>query len=184
MNDLDGLSGTADSARMWITAVPAFDPDDVGVLLAVDTQSQDPGERMVCVLLNRGHEGEAGVFYLLPSDLSARYERMGDRLAVSVTAFRQGLVDNLAQFSDSVLEHLAGLARDPADDDRVLLLRREIVTDFVPAEQDGEKQPVLVLDHMGGPAALTELFSRFAQGDASIGVLHADRGTDAVEAGP
>ncbi|MFF4315629.1 hypothetical protein ACWDFR_22670 [Streptomyces sp. 900105755] len=44
--------------------------------------SADPAERMACMLPDRGHEGEAGVRYLLPEDLSARYERTGNRLSV------------------------------------------------------------------------------------------------------
>ncbi|GAA3787443.1 hypothetical protein ACFS5L_05220 [Streptomyces phyllanthi] len=162
-----------DSARMWITAVPPFGPDDAGVLLAVDVTSGDPGERMVSMLLNRGHEGAEGVFHLLPFDLSARYRRNGDRLAVSVTASREILAHDLADRPDDLGEHLAGLPHDAGDDDRVTLLCREIATDFVPAERDGAKQAVLLIDHVG-PASLGELFSRFGEGEASIAVLHAD----------
>ncbi|WP_199564921.1 hypothetical protein [Spongiactinospora rosea] len=162
-----------DSARMWITAVPPFGPDDIGVLLALDLTSQDPGERMVSVLLNRGHEGEEGVFYLLPADLSARYERTGERLAVSLTASRKVLDHDLADQADSLRDHLAGLPSDDADDDRVTLLRRELVTDFVPAVVDGEKQAVLLIDH-AGPAPLDELLSEFDQGEASLAVLYAE----------
>ncbi|MFI1016182.1 hypothetical protein [Streptomyces sp. NPDC020965] len=166
-----------DSARAWISAIPPFGPDDVGVLLSLDLTSRDPGERMVAVLLNRGHEGEEGVFSLLPFDLSARYERTGGRLAVSVLASRQVLVDDLAGDTDddraALRAHLAGLPRDAADDDRVTLLRRELVTDFVPAERDGVKQPVLLIDHPG-PAPLAELLSGFERGESGIAVLNAD----------
>ncbi|MEU0525095.1 hypothetical protein [Streptomyces niveus] len=162
-----------DSARMWITTVPALDADDPVVLLGHDHTSGSPGERVVSLLLGRGHEGEEGVFYLLPFDLSARYERTGDRLAVVLSTSRQVLAQELADGSDLVREHLPGLSVDPADDDRVILLRREIVTDFVPAEQDGQKQPVLLVDH-DGTASVTEVLARFDKGEAGLAVLNAD----------
>ncbi|MFF5087881.1 hypothetical protein [Streptomyces niveus] len=160
-----------DSARMWITPVPALDPDggEPAVLLGHDYASRDAGERAISRLLDRGHEGEEGVFYLLPFDLSARYERTGDRLAVVVTTSRQLLVKEPADLAD-----FADLPVDGADDDRVVLLRREIVTDFVPAEQDGEKQPVLLIDHDGSASSLAELFDRFEAGEAGIAVLNAE----------
>ncbi|MFD4699467.1 hypothetical protein [Streptomyces niveus] len=162
-----------DSARMWITPVPALDPDgEPAVLLGHDRTSRDAGERAISRLLDRGHEGEEGVFYLLPFDLSARYERTGERLAVVVTTSRQLLVKESADLAD--LADFAALPVDGADDDRVVLLRREIVTDFVPAEQDGEKQPVLLIDHDGSAASLAELFDRFEAGEAGIAVLNAE----------
>ncbi|MFE3587608.1 hypothetical protein ACFXOY_08790 [Streptomyces niveus] len=162
-----------DSARMWITPVPALDPDgEPAVLLGHDCASRDAGERAMSRLLDRGHEGEEGVFYLLPFDLSARYERTGDRLAVVVTTSRQLLVKEPADLAD--LADFAALPVDGADDDRVVLLRREIVTDFVPAEQDGETQPVLLIDHDGSAASLAELFDRFDAGEAGIAVLNAE----------
>ncbi|MEV8341826.1 hypothetical protein [Streptomyces niveus] len=162
-----------DSARMWITPVPALDPDgEPAVLLGHDCASRDAGERAIARLLDRGHEGEEGVFHLLPFDLSARYERTGERLAVVVTTSRQLLVKEPADLAD--LADFADLPVDGADDDRVVLLRREIVTDFVPAEQDGEKQPVLLIDHDGSAASLAELFDRFDAGEAGIAVLNAE----------
>ncbi|MFI6693860.1 hypothetical protein ACIBLA_19280 [Streptomyces sp. NPDC050433] len=135
-----------DSARMWITTVPGLDPDGGPVvLLGHDHTSQETGRRMISQLLDRGHEDEEGVFYLLPFDLSARYERDGDRLAVVIST--SGHPDTL--------------------------LRRVIVTDFVPAERDGEKQPVLLIDD-DGSASLPELLARFAEGEAGIAVLNAD----------
>lgn len=165
-----------DSARMWITTVPALDPDGGGpaVLLGHDCTSRDVGERMISLLLDRGHEGAEGVFYLLPFDLSARYERTGDRLAVLVTASRQILARELTDRADPSYGDLADLPGDGADDDRVVLLRREIVTDFVPAGQDGEKQPVLLIDHDGSAVSLAELFDRFEEGEAGIAVLNAE----------
>ncbi|MGW8572672.1 hypothetical protein [Streptomyces niveus] len=165
-----------DSARMWITPVPALDPDgEPAVLLGHDCASRDAGERAISRLLDRGHEGEEGVFYLLPFDLSARYERTGDRLAVVVTTSGQLLVKEPADRSDLAdLADFADLPVDGADEDRVVLLRREIVTDFVPAEQDGEKQPVLLIDHDGSAASLAELFDRFEAGEAGIAVLNAE----------
>lgn len=168
-----------DSARMWITLVPALEEAGPAVLVGHDSTSDDPGERLVSLLLDRGHEAEEGVFYLLPFDLAARYERTGDRLAVVLTASRQVLARDLADRDGSGYGNLAGLPADPhgcgdgAQDDRVALLRREIVTDFVPAEQGGEKQPVLLIDD-DGSAALQELFTRFEAGEAGIAVLNAD----------
>lgn len=167
-----------DSARMWITPVPALDPDDGGpaVLLGHDSASRDAGERMISLLLDRGHEGEEGVFHLLPFDLSARYERTGDRLAVVVIASRRILAQELADRADASYGDPADLPGDGdggVDDDRVVLLRREIVTDFVPAEVDGDKQPVLLIDHDGSVASLAELFGRFEEGEAGIAVLNA-----------
>ncbi|MFF2184688.1 hypothetical protein [Streptomyces sp. NPDC058155] len=162
-----------DSARMWITTVPALDADEPVVLLGLDHTSESPGERMISLLLDRGHEGEEGVFYLLPFDLSARYERTGERLAVVVTTSGQVLAHELANRPDLVRAHLPDLPGDPADDHRVTLLRREIVTDFVPAEHDGEKQPVLLVDH-DGSASVTELLTRFDEGEVGLAVLHAD----------
>lgn len=162
-----------DSARMWITPIPALDPDgEPAVLLGHDYASRDAGERAISRLLDRGHEGEEGVFYLLPFDLSARYERTGDRLAVVVTTSRQLLAKEPADLAD--LADFADLSVDGADEDRVVLLRREIVTDFAPAEQDGEKQPVLLIDHDGSAASLAELFDRFDAGEAGIAVLNAE----------
>lgn len=169
-----------DSARMWITTVPALDGDEPLVLLGHDHTSQDPGERMISLLLDRGHEGEEGVFHLLPFDLSARYERTGDRLAVVVTTSRQVLAQQSADrpdhtdFSHVTADHvIADHVTADTGDDRIALLRREIVTDFVPAERDGEKQPVLLIDH-DGSAGLPELFARFDEGEAGLAVLHAD----------
>ncbi|MET4923114.1 hypothetical protein P3L51_12270 [Streptomyces sp. PSRA5] len=162
-----------DSARMWITPVPVLDLDGPAVLLGHDRTSQDAGERMVSLLLDRGHEGEEGVFHLLPFDLSARYERTGERLAVVVSTSREVLTRDLAECADPSYGHLADLPGDAGDDDRVVLLRRECVTDFVPAERGGQKQPVLLVDH-DGPASLAELFARFDEGEAGIAVLNAD----------
>ncbi|MFJ1790269.1 hypothetical protein [Kitasatospora griseola] len=153
-----------DSSRMWITAVPPFGPDDVGVLLSVDTDSADPGERIACRLLDRGHEGEEGVFYLLPFDLAARYARTGDRLAVTLVAPRAVVDEEPGGTAEQLGEHEEGW---------VALLRRELVTDFVPEEQGGEKQAVLVIDHLGPAASLEELFAGFEAGESGIAVLNA-----------
>ncbi|MFC8074904.1 hypothetical protein ACFUN8_05145 [Streptomyces sp. NPDC057307] len=162
-----------DSARMWITSVPALDLDGPAVLLGHDGTSRDAGERMISLLLDRGHEGEEGVFYLLPFDLSARYERTGDRLAVVVSTSREVLERELADRADPSYGDLADLPGDALDGDRVPLLRRECVTDFVPAEQGGEKQPVLLVDH-DGSASLAELFVRFDEGEVGFAVLAAE----------
>ncbi|WP_405818315.1 hypothetical protein OG705_03570 [Streptomyces sp. NBC_00838] len=161
------------SARMWITTVPLLDADDPVVLLGLDHTSESPGERVISLLLDRGHEGEEGVFHLLPFDLSARYERIGDRLAVAVTTSCQVLAHALADRPDLAGAYLPHLPAGAADMDRVTLLRREIVTGFVPAEQGGEKQPVLLVDD-DGSAPVAELLARFEDGEAGLAVLHAD----------
>ncbi|MFH9488966.1 hypothetical protein ACH4LZ_06040 [Streptomyces halstedii] len=162
-----------DSTRIWITPVPPFGPDESGVLLGVDLTSEDPAERMAGVLLNRGHEGQEGVFHLLASDLSARYERHGERLAVEVTASRQVLAHDLADHPDALDEHLPALPGGPGDDDRVTLIRREMVTGFRPAGSEDGKQPVLLVEHEG-PTTLAELFARFDRGESGFAVLPAD----------
>lgn len=161
------------SARMWIGTIPAFDPDVREVILDIDHLSADPAELLVCVLLNRGHEGEEGVFHLLPEDLSARYERTGGRLRVRLLTHRGSLAADLGGHPESLREHLAGLPRDPFDDDRVVLLTREVPTDFVPAERDGHHQPVILIDHAGGPAAPAEPTALFERREAGVAVVAA-----------
>ncbi|MFJ5881994.1 hypothetical protein [Kitasatospora cineracea] len=154
------------SPGIWITAVPPFGTEDVGVLLSVDTASADPGERAVNALLGYGHEGEEGVFYLLPDDLAARYTRTGDRLAVTLVTARAVLTRHYA-------EQPALLAEFPGDDEWVPLLRRELTTDFTPAEHDGEPQAVLLIDHTGPAASLDALLAGFEAGDCGLAVLNA-----------
>ncbi|MEU9345382.1 hypothetical protein AB0D74_29680 [Streptomyces sp. NPDC048278] len=166
-------------ARMWISAIPSLDPDTREVVLDLDQTSGDSAERMARMLLNRGHEGEEGVFYLLPEDLAARYERTGNRLAVSLLARRDVLAQELAAHPAALRAHLDRLPRDPLDDGRVVLVRRETVTDFVPAERDGFQQPVLLIDHSvghsDGPVALPELVSLFERQEAGVVVVAAPR---------
>lgn len=164
------------TTRMWIGSIPSFDPDAHGVVLAVDRASSDPAERMVCVLLSRGHEGEEGVFYLLPHDLSARYERTGERLRVSLLARRDVLANDLESHPSALRAHLTGLPRDPGHDDRVVLVRRETVTDFVPPEHDGVPQPVVLIDHVGGPIELAGLVGLFDARESGITVVAATPG--------
>ncbi|MFF7474149.1 hypothetical protein [Streptomyces sp. NPDC008092] len=171
------------SARMWISEIPSLDPDTREVILDLDRTSADPAERMACLLLDRGHEGEAGVFYLLPEDLSARYERTGNRLSVSLLARRDVLAQDLAARPAALRAHLDRLPRDPLHDERVVLVRRETVTDFVPAERDGFQQPVVLIDHDaghdagvgGGPDALPGLVSLFERHEAGIVVVAAPK---------
>ncbi|MFJ5608385.1 hypothetical protein ACIQCJ_03245 [Streptomyces sp. NPDC093221] len=176
MDDDDVTSGGgavgSGSARIWIGAIPSVDPDGVEVILDLDLDSPDPAERMIRLLLNRGHEGEEGVFYLLPDDLSARYERIGERLAVTVLSHRAVLDADLGE-TDELRTHLAGLARDPLDADRLVLLRGEIVTDFVPAVQDDGAQPLLVIEHTDAAATLADVLRQFDEGETGIAVLSA-----------
>ncbi|WP_051804523.1 hypothetical protein [Streptomyces griseus] len=163
-------------ARMWIRPFPPGGPDSEGVVLAVDHLSADPGERMVGVLLNRGHEGGGeGVFLLLPTDLTARYRRTGDRLSVTLLAPRPVLAADLADRTDGLRDHLDALPADALDPDRVVLLHREAVTGFVPAASPdgGERQPVLLVDHSGGTPGPGELTALFEEGGASVTVVAA-----------
>lgn len=143
---MDDLTRT----RMWIDTVPPLDPDTREVILDLDRTSTDPAERLVHQLLDRGHEGEAGVFYLLPDDLAASYGRTGDRLTVTVSTHRDVLTRDLDAYGDELRPAVDGLLRAPHDGEHIVLLRRETVTDFVPAEQDGQPQPVLLIEHAGG----------------------------------
>ncbi|MFF7256473.1 hypothetical protein [Streptomyces microflavus] len=145
---MDDLTRT----RMWIDTVPSLDPDTREVILHLDRTSTDPAERLVHRLLDRGHEGEAGVFHLLPDDLAASYGRTGDRLTVTVSTHRDVLTRDLDAYGDELRPAVDGLLRAPHDGEHVVLLRRETVTDFVPAERDGQPQPALLIEHAGGPA--------------------------------
>ncbi|MYR40395.1 hypothetical protein GTX14_37305 [Streptomyces sp. SID4944] len=166
-----------DLTRMWIGTIPALDPESREVILDLDQASADPAERMACLLLNRGHEGEEGVFYLLPDDLAARYERTGDRLTVTVSAHRDVLAHDVGAYGEGLRDALDGLPRIASDGgEHAVLLRREISTDFVPTEQDGEPQPVLLVDHAGGPVGPDELARLFESGEASIAVVNATWG--------
>ncbi|WP_130799698.1 hypothetical protein [Streptomyces otsuchiensis] len=104
--------GGQDAARLWITTVPPSGSDDTEVVLGVDTRSPDPAERMVSVLLGRGHEGDEGLFHLLASDLSALYERDGNRLAVRVHASRAVLATMLEHRTDGLGEQLSPFQPD------------------------------------------------------------------------
>lgn len=163
----------SDAEQMWVTAVPPFGPDGVGVLLAIDLHTREPGERIVARLTGRGHEGRAGVFHLLPDDLWARYERTGDRLAVSVQAW-PAAVEQEVREDGALRTALAALRGEAAGDGRITLLRREIATDFVPESDHGGSQAVLLVEHgQPGPAALAELFAAFGRGEASFAVVDA-----------
>ncbi|MGW6915860.1 hypothetical protein ACWGB8_18895 [Kitasatospora sp. NPDC054939] len=172
----------SDAAQIWITAVPPFGPDDEGVLIAVDLHSDDPGERLVADLTGAGHEGEEGVFYLLPGDLWARYERTGPRLAVSIAAWPD-VLDQAVARNEALrpcLEALNGAGRvDGRMDGRVTLLRREIETDFLAGGDGdgdlGEKPAVLLIESgLPAPASLPELFAAFGRGEAAFAVVNAD----------
>ncbi|MEU9448857.1 hypothetical protein [Streptomyces sp. NPDC048277] len=164
------------TARMWIGRIPSFDPDAQGVILAIDQASSDPAEPMVCVLKNRGHEVDEGVFYLLPGDLWARYERAGERLSVSLLAHRNLLAGDLESHPAALRAHLAELPSDPAHDGCVVLVRRETVTDFVPPEHDGVPQSVVLIDHVGGTVGLAELIGMFDAQESGISVVAATPG--------
>ncbi|XVS60964.1 hypothetical protein ACQPYE_21915 [Actinosynnema sp. CA-299493] len=159
-----------DAEQMWITAVPALEDGEADeaelVLIGIDPTSDDPGQRVVDMLLDRGHEGEEGVFYLLPFDLGVRCERVADRLAVLLLTSPEVYDRMVREHRDDLAVHL----RDaPLVDGGVLLLRREITTDFDPATDDGDRPVVLLLRE--GRAAEPDLFSAFDEGEAALAVL-------------
>ncbi|MET8971400.1 hypothetical protein [Streptomyces hydrogenans] len=156
--------------RLWTRPFPPLDPDVTEVVLTVDHTSADPGERVVCALLGRGHEGEEGVFHLLPEDLTARYRRTGEVLAVTLLASRSAVA---AAGADGLSDHLDALPADPLDPARVVLLHRETVTDHVPATRGDELRPVLLLDHVGGSPAPEDWAGLFENGASSVSVVTA-----------
>ncbi|SFY45174.1 hypothetical protein [Streptomyces atratus] len=169
MKDDDIQQTPEGSAELWIGAVPSLGPGGRDVFLGLGSHADEPGARLARLLLDRGHEGEEGVFYLLPEDLAARYERTGDRLAVTL------LAHSLRARPEEGRVLPGALPSDPLDADRVVLLRRELTTGFVPVEQGGEFQPVLLVDHTAGPdAGPEELIALFEQGEAGIAVLNAE----------
>ncbi|QFZ19779.1 hypothetical protein [Saccharothrix syringae] len=162
-----------DAEQMWITVVPPLEDggDDEAelVLIGIDPTSGDPGQQLVDVLLDRGHEGEEGVFYLLPFDLGVRYERDGDRLAVVLLTSPEVYDHMISQYRQDLAEAGAPLRDAPLVEDGVVLLRREIATDFDPATGTGDQPVVLLLQD--GPAAEAELFSAFDAGEAALAVV-------------
>ncbi|MFD7655692.1 hypothetical protein ACFV4N_17100 [Actinosynnema sp. NPDC059797] len=175
-----------DTEQMWVTVVPALEDGEEEeaelVVVAVDPTAGDPAQQVLDVLMDRGHEGEEGLFYLLPFDLGVRYERNGDRLAVLLLTTPEVLDDVLSRRGEELLAATAPLRAAPLVEDGVLLLRREVVTDFDPATDDGGEQP-LVLLFREGPAAEADLFSAFEEGEGALGVIgpwgsDADEGED------
>ena len=158
-----------DAAQMWITAVPPFGPTGRGVLIGIDLESEDPGQRTIAALGSLGHEGEEGVFYLLPEDLSARFERTGDRLAVRVLAWPTAIDQALASHDEAFRAAVSALSSAGLVDGRVTLLRREIETDF-----STESEQAVLLIETTGPATLPELFAAFEEGETAFLVLAAD----------
>lgn len=163
----------SETAQIWITAVPPLEPEERSVLIGLDIQSEDPGVRMVSALLDRGHEGEEGVFYLLPDDLWARYERVGSRLSVRLLAWPELIAQEAAGRDDAFRAAVAGLDQGELVDGRVTLLRREVETDFLAGGKPAEMPAVLLIDH-AGPATLPELLAAVADGEAGIAVIGAD----------
>ncbi|WP_326770976.1 hypothetical protein OG978_45955 (plasmid) [Streptomyces sp. NBC_01591] len=99
----------------------------------------------------------------------------GSRGAVTLLARRDVLAHSLRARPEEERVLPGTLPSDPLDASRVVLLRRELTTSFVPAEQDGELQPVLLVDHTAGPDAGPEkLIALFEEGEAGIAVLNAD----------
>ncbi|MBD0708901.1 MULTISPECIES: hypothetical protein [unclassified Streptomyces] len=163
------------SAELWIGSVPSLGPGGRDVFLGLGPGADEPGARLARLLLDRGHEGEEGVFYLLPEDLAARCERTGDRLAVTLLARRDVLAHSLRERPEEERALPGALPADPLDADRVVLLRRELTTGFDPVEEDGECRPVLLVDHAAGPdAGPEELTALFEEGEAGIAVLNAE----------
>ncbi|MFI6819816.1 hypothetical protein ACIBJE_02540 [Micromonospora sp. NPDC050187] len=182
-----------DSVRMWITALPLSGADEANIVLAVDTRG-DVGERLACALFNYGHEGEEGVFYLLPMDLWARVEVAGDWLTVRLVAWRERVAQSVEYRDEEFRRLVAALPLEELPDGRVTVLRREIRIDpaaladqvgLLPApghraalSPEGEPcgdelRPVLILDHEG-PATLEQLVAALDDEEASVLVVGAD----------
>jgi hypothetical protein len=162
-----------DAEQMWITVVPALEDDeDDGaelVVVGIDPTSDDPGQQVVNVLLDRGHELREGVFYLLPFDLGLRYERGGDRLGVLVLTSPEVLDNMVPNYGAELAAATAPLRDAPLVDGGVVLLRRELATDFDPAATEGDQPVVLLIQD--GPAAESDLFSAFTAGEAALAVI-------------
>ncbi|NUT46142.1 MAG: hypothetical protein HOV94_02310 [Saccharothrix sp.] len=162
-----------DAEQMWTTVMPTLGEDGFDgtehVLIGVDATSGDPGARVVDVLLDRGHEGEDGVLYMLPFDLGARYERDGDRLTVLVLTSPAVFDQMVPERGDDLVAAAAPLRAAPLVEDGVLLLRREIVTDFDPATADGDQAVVLLAQ--AGPAAEADLFAAVHREEAALVIL-------------
>ncbi|MFJ8493841.1 hypothetical protein ACIRBZ_36700 [Streptomyces sp. NPDC094038] len=96
---------------------------------------------------------------------------------MSLLARRDVLAQDLAPHPAALRAYLDRLPRDPLDDGRVVLVRRETVTDFVPAGRDGFQQPVLLIDHSvehgDGPVALPGLVGLFERQEAGVVVVAA-----------
>ncbi|MFE0593272.1 hypothetical protein [Micromonospora echinospora] len=182
-----------DSVRMWITAVPLSESDEVNIVLGVDTRG-GADERLACALFNYGHEGEEGVFYLLPMDLWARVEVTDDRLVVRLVTFPGRVTDAVRHHDEEFRRIVAGLGLEELPDGRVVVLRREIRIDPAAlADQAGllpgpghraalspegepcgdDLRPVLILDHEG-PATLEQLVAALDEEEASVLVVGAD----------
>ncbi|WP_157870044.1 MULTISPECIES: hypothetical protein [unclassified Streptomyces] len=72
---------------------------------------------------------------------------------MTLLARRDVLTHDLGSAPEDVRASLDALPPDPLGAGRLVLLTRELTTDFHPAEQDGEPQPVLLLEHAAGPQA-------------------------------
>ncbi|MEU5720248.1 hypothetical protein ABZ783_00260 [Micromonospora sp. NPDC047738] len=182
-----------DSARMWIAAVPPAAPDELNIVLGLDTRG-GPDERVACDLFGYGHEGEEGVFYLLPDDLRATVELTCSRLGVRLVTRPQRMAESLVEHGVEFRRSAADVANETIDGGQVTVLYREIDIDvdalaaypgLLPGPdhrpamtEDGEVvggglRPVLCLDH-AGPATLPELLDSYRAGEGSIIVLGAD----------
>jgi hypothetical protein len=182
-----------DSVRMWVTAVPAVGPDEVNIVLGVDTRG-GVDEQLAGALFNYGHEGEEGVFYLLPGDLRARAEVVDDRLVVRLVTSAQRITEAVRHLDEEFRRIVTGLALEELPDGRVTVLRREIVIDAAAvADQVGllpgpghraalspegdpcgdQLRPVLAIDH-DGPATLEQLVAALGDDEASVMVVGAD----------
>ncbi|HEU5471863.1 MAG TPA: hypothetical protein VFV67_14525 [Actinophytocola sp.] len=140
------------------------------VVIGVDPTADDPGPRLVDMLLDRGHEGEEGVLYLLPFDLGVRYERTGDRLSVLVLTSPQVLDHTVSSRSNEDLTAAAAHLRAATlVDGGVPLLRREIPTDF-DHTTDNDDHPVVLLVQEG-PATEQTLFAAFDEDEAALAVI-------------
>ena len=109
------------------------------------------------------------MFYLLPFDLGLRYERGGDRLGVLVLTSPEVLDNMVPNYGAELAAATAPLRDAPLVDGGVVLLRRELATDFDPAATEGDQPVVLLIQD--GPAAESDLFSAFTAGEAALAVI-------------
>jgi hypothetical protein len=106
---------------------------------------------------------------LLPFDLGMRYERTGHRLSVLLLTSPEVLDHMVSNYREDLVADAAALRDAPLVDGGVLLLRRELDTDFDPTTEDGDQPVVLLVQEC--PATEQDLFSAFDDGEAALAII-------------